>query len=129
MYWDGTQAFALSDTTSAGGDITAVNTNAGSGLAGGATSGDATLSVVTDGATLEVNGSNQLQVRNAGITATQIATDAVVNAKIQDGAVTNAKLATDAVTEVKIEDGAVTNAKIVSVGVENHKLGDELLYL
>ena len=45
----------------------------------------------TDNSTLTL-GSSKLKVADAGITATQLATDAVITAKIQDGAVTAAKL-------------------------------------
>ncbi|MBY0315286.1 MAG: hypothetical protein K2Q26_07190 [Bdellovibrionales bacterium] len=68
--------------TAASGDIEGIVTNAGSALTGGATSGTATLAVQTDGSTLEVNGSNQLQIRNAGVGTAQIANSAVTSAKI-----------------------------------------------
>lgn len=55
-----------------GGDITAVNTNFGSGLTGGATTGDATLTVNVDDVTLEVAG-NTVQVKDAGITENKLA--------------------------------------------------------
>lgn len=51
----------------------------------------------TDNSTLTL-GSSKLKVRDAGITATQLATDSVINAKIQDGAVTAAKLDAAAVS-------------------------------
>jgi microcystin-dependent protein len=51
----------------------------------------------TDNSTLTL-GSSKLKVKDAGITATQLATDAVITAKIQDGAVTSAKLDAAAVS-------------------------------
>lgn len=51
----------------------------------------------TDNSTLTV-GSSKLKVKDAGITATQLNTDAVVTAKIQDGAVTSAKLNSSAIS-------------------------------
>ena len=51
----------------------------------------------TDNSTLTL-GSSKLKVKDAGITATQLATDAVITAKIQDGAVTSAKLDAGAVS-------------------------------
>lgn len=51
----------------------------------------------TDNSTLTL-GSSKLKVKDAGITATQLATDAVITAKIQDGAVTAAKLDAGAVS-------------------------------
>ena len=51
----------------------------------------------TDNSTLTL-GSSKLKVKDAGITATQLATDSVITAKIQDGAVTAAKLNAAAVS-------------------------------
>lgn len=51
----------------------------------------------TDNSTLTL-GASKLKVKDAGITATQLATDSVVTAKIQDGAVTAAKLDSAAVS-------------------------------
>lgn len=51
----------------------------------------------TDNSTLTL-GSSKLKVKDAGITSTQLATDAVITAKIQDGAVTSAKLDAGAVS-------------------------------
>lgn len=62
------------------GDITGVT--AGSGLTGGALSGDATLTVNTDITTISVNGSNQLQVSDNGVTTNKIVNNAVNDAKI-----------------------------------------------
>lgn len=52
----------------------------------------------TDDSTLEVNGSGRLQVKDLGIVAGKIASNAVTTAKIQDGQVTYAKLSTGAPT-------------------------------
>jgi hypothetical protein len=49
-----------------GGDITAVNTNSGSGLSGGTTSGAATLQVVVDDTTVEIS-TNTIQAKTAAI--------------------------------------------------------------
>jgi len=51
----------------------------------------------TDNSTLTL-GSSKLKVKDAGITSTQLATDSVITAKIQDGAVTAAKLDASAVS-------------------------------
>ena len=52
----------------------------------------------TDDSTLTITGAGKLKVADIGITATQLATDAVITAKIQDGAVTAAKLDAAAVS-------------------------------
>ena len=54
-------------------------------------------SATTDDSTLTL-GSSKLKVKDAGITATQLATDSVITAKIQDGAVTAVKLDAGAVS-------------------------------
>lgn len=51
----------------------------------------------TDNSTLTL-GSSKLKVKDAGITATQLNTDSVITAKIQDGAVTSAKLNSSAIS-------------------------------
>ena len=55
----------------------------------------ATLNVLVDGASVAVNGSNQLEVKSDGITSAKIAANAVITAKIADGNVTYAKLNSD----------------------------------
>ena len=59
----------------------------------------------TDNSTLTL-GSSKLKVKDAGITSTQLATDSVITAKIQDGAVTAAKLAQAAINAI-MPTGAV----------------------
>jgi trimeric autotransporter adhesin len=100
-YWDGAAAQVLTNIGSAG-DMTAVNTNAGSGLSGGAASGAATLQIVVDNTGIEINGTNQLQLKDAG----------VVTAKLADNAVTAVKVANNAITSAKILDDEITNADI-----------------
>tara|TARA_R100000951_G_scaffold91065_1_gene79388 strand:+ start:2755 stop:3549 length:795 start_codon:yes stop_codon:yes gene_type:complete len=67
----------------------------------------AVFSDPVDGSTLIANnstygvsgGNGKLKVKDAGITATQLATDSVITAKIQDGAVTDTKLNTSAISK------------------------------
>lgn len=66
-----------------------------------------------DGTTIEVSGGS-LQVKDGGISAAKLATDAVETAKIKDANVTTAKIADANVTTAKIADAAVTAAKIDS---------------
>ncbi|WP_306043995.1 hypothetical protein [Allomuricauda sp. MMSF_3310] len=69
-------------------------------------------------ATLLVNGAGSqadpltLDVAEGGITAFEIATDAVTTDEILNGNILTEDISDDAVTTVKIIDGAVTNAKL-----------------
>ena len=64
----------------------------------------------TDNSTLTL-GSSKLKVKDAGITSTQLATDSVITAKIEDGAVTTAKVADSAVSLSKIEN--IATSKVI----------------
>ncbi|MBY0383984.1 hypothetical protein K2X05_02405 [bacterium] len=116
LKWNGLTGWECGNDDNAGGDVTAVNTTFP--LSGGATSGAISLSLLYDDSTIGINGSNQLIVKSSGITASQLATDAVTTTKILDSNVTTSKIANDAITTAKILNNNVTNAKIVSVGVE-----------
>ena len=93
-----------------------------------------TLNVNVDGTTVEVNGSDQLQVKNLGISTAKLANDAVTAAKLADNAVdtasivdlnvTTGKIAANAVTAAKLADNAVDTAAIVDVNVTTAKLAD-----
>jgi hypothetical protein len=80
------------------GDITSVV--AGSGLTGGGTTGDVTLDVNVDNATIEVN-NDIVRVKDLGITT----------AKLNDGAVTTIKLGDNQVTLAKIAQ--IANLKVL----------------
>lgn len=66
---------------------------------------------LTDDSTLTV-ASDVVKVKDGGIAATQLASNAVTTAKILDGAVTTDKLADDSVTAAKLADNAVVAANI-----------------
>ena len=90
------------------------------------------LDVQVDDSSIEVNGSNQLQVKANGITSAMIGTNqvtgseiaalAVATANLADSAVTSAKLGASSVTAVKIGSNAVTSDKIQSNAVTEAKL-------
>lgn len=110
------------------GDITAVN--AGSGMSGGATSGDVTLSIATNAVTSSMIQDGTIQASdmaftpgditsvNAGSGLTggassgdatlSIGSGAVTSTMIQDAAVAHADLASNAVNSANIQDGTVT---------------------
>ena len=111
-------------TLSSLGDITGINTAAGSGLTGGTGSGDVNLAINTDGTTVSVNGANQLQVSDGGVSTNKLANNAVTSAKIVDGTVSGADLAANAVASSNIVDGAVTSADIADGGVTSADILD-----
>ncbi|RAV97883.1 hypothetical protein DQQ10_26365 [Pseudochryseolinea flava] len=92
------------------GDITAVNSS--NGLSGGATSGDVTLSVNTDGATITTNGANALQLADAAVTNAKLAPSAVNSNSIADGSINTADLSNGAVDPTKIASGG--NDKVLT---------------
>jgi hypothetical protein len=70
------------------------------------------LNVNYDDATVGVDGSDRLYVKDGGINTAQIADSAVTTAKIADTAVTTAKIADGNITTAKLADDAVTPAKL-----------------
>jgi len=92
------------------GDITAIIT--GQGLSGGAASGDISLSVNTDGSTISVNGTNQLQLSDGAVTTAKIQVGAINSAQIADGSVTTADIQDNTIGTFDLADKAVTAAKV-----------------
>jgi len=79
----------------ASGDITEVTTSATtSGLTGGALTGAVALTVDVDGATMEISGSNKVQVKDGGITDAKLASG-IDAAKITTGTLPDARLSTN----------------------------------
>jgi hypothetical protein len=122
-------------TIAALGDITGII--AGQGLLGGATNGDASLSVHTDGTTIGINGSSQLNLLDGAvttqklvddaITAPKIATDAVNTTHIADGTVTSTDIADNTVTSSDLADASVTGPKIATGVVSSTHIADNTI--
>jgi uncharacterized protein YjbI with pentapeptide repeats len=93
---------------------------AGAGLLGG--SGSA-LSVNVDDTGIEIS-SDALRLKDGGVSAGKLGTNAVTTAKIADANVTTAKLADDGVTTAKILDANVTTAKLADANVTTAKIAD-----
>ncbi len=116
------------------GDIDSVVTSGTSGLSGGVASGTVTLQVEVDGTTLEINGSNDLQVRDGGITSSKvalntlvaddIAADAITASELADDAVDTAAILDDAVTSAKIDNGTIVTADIAIGAINNSRILD-----
>lgn len=70
-----------------------------------------------DNTTIEISGTT-LRVKDAGISAAKLASNAVTTVKINDGAVTTAKLGADAVTGAKIADDAVDTEHLAAGAVD-----------
>jgi len=108
-------------TFSSGDQVTAAKLNEIANLATFTSASD-----TTDDSTLTL-GSSKLKVKDLGITSTQLATDSVITAKIQNGAVTSDKLGSDAVLTANIADSTgasdgVTTAKIATGAVTATKI-------
>jgi len=102
-------------TLSALGDITSIV--AGQALTGGATSGDVNLSVNTDGTTISVNGSNQLQLSNNAVTTSKLAAGSVNSSHIIDGTVTSNDISDNSITGNDIAAATITGTNIANATV------------
>ena len=80
---------------------------------------------LVDATTIEWDSSGKkIRVKDGGISAAKLASDAVTTVKILDANVTTAKLADGAVTTAKITDANVTAAKLASDAVTTAKILD-----
>lgn len=80
------------------------------------------VSVDVDDSSIEINGSNQLQIKNDGITSAMIGTNQVTGNEIAGATVGTANLADSAVSAAKVGASAITEAKLASLSVSEAKL-------
>ena len=102
------------------GDISSVI--AGAGLTGGGTTGDINIAVNTDNASVEVNGSNQLQIKDAGVTTSKVATGAITNVQIANETITSGNILNGTIATSDLDDQSVTPQKIQPSGINNQVL-------
>jgi hypothetical protein len=69
------------------------------------------------------------KILDANVTTAKLANDSVTTAKILDANVTNAKLAIDSVTNAKILDGTIANVKLANSTISGIALGSNLAAL
>lgn len=105
MAWQDGVGWQMADAASGAGDITSVT--AGSGLSGGGTTGDVTVSIGVGNITSDM-------IAYGAVTVSQLANNSVNTSKIANGSVTNDKLASNAVTSTRIANNTITNADISS---------------
>lgn len=80
------------------------------------------VAVSVDDSSIEINGSNALQIKNDGITSAMIGTNQVTGNEIAAGTVSTANLADSSVTSAKIGASAVNESKLASSSVSEAKL-------
>ena len=110
------------DNISAGANIAPskiASTIAGDGLSRDASTG--VLSVSPDDVTIELN-SDQVRIKDAGVTTAKINDLAVTTGKIADLAVTTAKIDALSVTAAKLAADSVTESKIINGAVSTDKI-------
>jgi len=116
------------DDVGGGGDITAVI--AGSGLSGGATSGEATLTVGTGAITsthLATNSVYSAEIATNAVGSYEIATGAVYSVDIADNTITATDIATDGVGADEIAGNAVGASEIATGAVQSAEIADNTI--
>lgn len=80
------------------------------------------VAVSVDDASIEVNGSNQVQIKDLGIATAKLQDSSVSSAKIADLAISTAKLQDSSVTSAKVGASAITEAKLASLSISEGKI-------
>lgn len=83
------------------------------------------LQLQVDDSTVAISTTNEVYVKDSGITTTQILDGTIATADMANLAITADKLASDAVTTVKIYDEAVTLDKMADASVDTDNLVDD----
>ena len=114
---------AIDQTKIADGAVQREHLNANVVNAAGALGLDLTnndLLVITDDSTIEITASNDLAIKDGGVSTAKIAANAVTAAKLASNAVVSDKIASSAVTSTKIANNAVQaihlNSDVVLTG-------------
>tara|TARA_B100000214_G_scaffold165481_1_gene118671 strand:- start:368 stop:2182 length:1815 start_codon:yes stop_codon:yes gene_type:complete len=99
-------------------DAVAINEGAGLVIAGGA------VDVDVDDSSIEISGSNKVQIKANGITSAMIGTNQVTGNEIAASTVVTANLADSSVTAVKLGASSVNASKLASSAVETAKIAN-----
>ena len=113
------------------GNTLSVDTGAGLQISGAAVAVDTgaglfidtnSVAVSVDDASIEVNGSNELQIKDLGIATGKLQDSSVSSVKIADLAISTAKLQDSSVTSAKVGASAITEAKLASLSISEGKI-------
>ena len=80
------------------------------------------VAVSVDDSSIEINGSNALQLKDLGIATGKLQDSAVSSVKIADLAISTGKLQDSSVTSAKVGASAITEAKLASLSVSESKI-------
>jgi hypothetical protein len=80
------------------------------------------VAVDVDDSTIQINGTNKLEIKDGGITSAKIGTNQVTGNEIAAGTVATANLADSSVSSAKLAASSVTEAKLSSLSVSEGKI-------
>ncbi len=117
------------DVTAIAGDGTISSPNSSVILTGTPTNAaleDVGFDVNVDDATLEVDPTNGVQLKDLGVTTAKIAADAIDNTKITDDAVQTENILDGTIATADIADNAVSTAKVVDDAIDKDKINPDI---